>query len=66
MFLEPYHWWMGRYSNMNQSSRAATENFVFLNAANNGSLKNNFSLSQERDCLPQGRKTASLKFDLLD
>ena len=32
---------MGRYSNMNQSSRAATENFVFLNAANNGSLKTN-------------------------
>ena len=30
---------MGRYSNMNQSSRAATENFVFLKAANNGSLK---------------------------
>ena len=50
---------------MNQSSRAATENFVFLNAANNGSLKTNCSLTQERDCLPQGRKTASLKFDLL-
>ena len=26
---------------MNQSSRAATENFVFLRAANNGSLKTN-------------------------
>ena len=32
---------MGRYSNTNQSSRAATENFVFLKAANNGSLKTN-------------------------
>ena len=41
MFLEAYHCRMGRYSNMNQSSRAATENFVFLKAANNGSLKAN-------------------------
>ena len=41
MFLEEYHCWMGRYSNTNQSSRAATENFVFLKAANNGSLKPN-------------------------
>ena len=41
MFLEAYHCRMGRYSNMNQSSRAATKNFVFLKAANNGSLKAN-------------------------
>ena len=41
MFLEAYHCRMGRYSNMNQSSRAATENFVFLKAANNGSLQTN-------------------------
>ena len=32
---------MGRDSNTNQSSRATTENFVFLKAANNGSLKTN-------------------------
>ena len=42
MFLEAYHCRMGRYSNMDQSSRVATENFVFLKAANNGSLKTNF------------------------
>ena len=41
MFLEAYHCLIGRYSNMNQSSRAATENFVFLKVANNGSLKTN-------------------------
>ena len=41
MFLEAYHWRMGRCLNMNQSSRAAAENFVFLKAANNGSLKTN-------------------------
>ena len=41
MFLEAYHCRMGRYSNINQTSRAATENFVFLKAANNCSLKAN-------------------------
>ena len=41
MFLEAYHCQMGRYSNMNQRSPAATENFVFLKAANNDSLKTN-------------------------
>ena len=41
MFLEAYQLRMGRYSNMTRSSRAATENFVFLKAANNGSLKTN-------------------------
>ena len=41
MFLEAYHCRMGRYSNMNQSSRAATKNFVFLKAANNGLIKAN-------------------------
>ena len=39
---------MGRYSNMNQSSRAATENFVFLKAANNGSLKTNCCFEPRR------------------
>ena len=43
VFLEAYHRRMGRYSNVNQRSRAATENFVFLKAANNGSLKTNCS-----------------------
>ena len=41
VFLEAYHCRMGRYSNMNQSSHAATENFVFLKAANDGSIKTN-------------------------
>ena len=41
VFLEAYHCRMGRYSNMNQSSRAATENFAFLNSTNNGSIKAN-------------------------
>ena len=48
MFLEAYHCRMGRYSNMNQSSRAATENFVFLKAANNGSLKTNCCFEKAR------------------
>ena len=52
---------------MNQSSRAATENLFFSRQ------QTIVVLSQERDGmhwqkigLPQGRKTASLKFGLLD
>ena len=72
VFLEAYNCRMGRYSNMNQSSRAATLNFVFLKAANNGSLKTNccFASRARWNALakhwPQGRKTVSLKFGLLD
>ena len=56
---------------MNQGSRAATENFVFLKAANNGSLKPDCCFESAMECtgkkigLPQGRKKASLKFGLL-
>ena len=44
---------MGQYANMNQSSRAATENFVFLEAANNGSLKTNccFEFKSAMECI---------------
>ena len=60
---------------MNQSSRAATENFVFLMAANNCSLKISCcfeskapwnALAGKKIGLLQGRKTASLEFGLLD
>ena len=59
---------------MNQSSRAATESFVFLKAANNGSLKTNccfesrarWNALAKNNGLPQGRRTASLKIGLLD
>ena len=59
---------------MNQSSRAATENFVFLKVGNNSLLKTNccfesraqWNARAKKIGLPQGRKTASLKFGLLD
>ena len=61
VFLEAYHCRMGRYSNMNQSSRAATENFVFLKAANNGSLKTNCYFESRARWNALAKKLACLK-----
>ena len=61
MFLEAYHCRMGRYSNMNPCSRAATENFVFLKAANNGSLKTNCCFESKARWNALAKKLACLK-----
>ena len=61
VFLEAYHCRMGRYLNMNQSSRSATENFVFLKVANNGSLKTNCCFEWSARWNALAKKLACLK-----
>ena len=61
VLLEAYHCQMGRYSNMNHRSRAATENFTFLKAANNGSLKTNCCFESRARWNALAKKLACLK-----
>ena len=74
VFGSRYHCRMARYSNINQNPRAATANFYYSQGSKQWLIINQllFSVKIAMECtgkkfgLLQGRKTASLKFGLLD